>query len=60
MPKKQIAIFVVIDVILVVAAVIAAFRHVKILHVMMAFIVLSVVNGILLIVTALRGTAARR
>ena len=60
MPKMQIAIFVVIDVVLVLAVVIAVFHHEKIFYVMMAFIVLSVVNGIFLIVTVVRSTTARK
>jgi hypothetical protein len=59
MPKKQIAIFVVIDVILVAAVLVAVFHHVRILYVMTAFIVLSVANGILLILTVLRSTGTR-
>jgi hypothetical protein len=59
MPKKQIAIFVVIDVILVAAVLVAVFHHVRILYVMTAFIVLSVANGILLIFTVLRSTGIR-
>jgi hypothetical protein len=57
MPKKEIAIFVVIDVILVAAAIVAAFRHVKILYVIVAFAVLSVLNGLILIITLVRRTA---
>lgn len=60
MPKTQIAIFVVIDVILVIAVVVAAFHHVKILYVMTAFIVLSVINGIFLIVTVLKNTPPQK
>ncbi|HKR32367.1 MAG TPA: hypothetical protein VJT08_17935 [Terriglobales bacterium] len=56
MPKKQIAIFVVIDVILVVAVLVAAFHHMKILYVLLAFTLLSVVNGIVLIVTVVKNT----
>jgi len=59
MPKKQLAIFVVIDVILVIGVLIAAFQHVKILYVLLAFAVLSVINGIFLIVTVVRNTAQR-
>jgi hypothetical protein len=60
MPRKQIAIFVAIDVILVLAVLVAVFHHVKILYVMTAFILLSVINGIFLIVTVLRSTPARK
>ena len=56
MPKKQIAIFVVIDVILVAAVLVAAFHHVKILYVLLAFTFLSVLNGIVLIVVVLKNT----
>lgn len=56
MPKKQIVLFVVIDVILVVAVLIAAFQHVKILYVLLAFTFLSVINGIVLIVTVVKNT----
>jgi len=56
MPKKQIVLFVVIDVILVVAGLIAAFQHVKILYVLLAFTFLSVINGIVLIVTVVKNT----
>lgn len=59
MPKKQLAIFVVIDVILVIAVLVAAFQHVKILYVLLAFAVLSVINGLFLIVTVVRNTAQR-
>jgi hypothetical protein len=54
MPKKELAIFVVIDLILVVAAIVAAFRHVKIVYVISAFFVLSAVNGVVLIVTVVK------
>jgi hypothetical protein len=57
MPKKEIAIFVVIDIILVAAAIVAAFRHVKILYVIVAFAVLSVLNGLILIITLVRRPA---
>jgi hypothetical protein len=56
MPKKQIAIFVVIDVILVVAVLVAAFHHMKILYILLAFTLLSVLNGIVLIVTVVKNT----
>ena len=54
MPKKQIAIFVVIDLILVAAVIIAVFRHVSVVHAMAAFVVLSVINGLFLIVTVVK------
>jgi hypothetical protein len=54
MPKKQIAIFVVIDLILVSAVLVAAFHHVRILYVLLAFTLLSVINGICLIVTVVK------
>ena len=60
MPKKQLAVFVIIDLILVVAAIVAALRHVKVLYVMLGFIAFSVINGILLIVTVVRRTEPRR
>ena len=60
MPKKQIAIFVIIDVILVAAALIAVFRHVQIGYVILAFAVLSVLNGIFLIVTVVKNTSTPR
>ena len=60
MPKKEIAIFVVIDVVLVIAVIVAALHHIKILYVMMAFIVLSVINGIFLIVTVLKNTPPQK
>ena len=56
MPKKQILLFVVIDVILVTAVLIAAFQHLKILYVLLAFTFLSVINGIVLIVTVVKNT----
>lgn len=59
MPKKQIAIFVIVDLILVLAVLVAAFRHVKILYVMLAFIVLSAINGIFMIVAVVRRTDGR-
>jgi hypothetical protein len=54
MPKKQIAIFVVIDLILVSAVLVAVFHHVRILYVLLAFTLLSVINGICLIVTVVK------
>lgn len=56
MPKKQIAMFVVIDMILVIAALVAVFQHAKILYVLLAFTFLSVLNGIVLIVTVVKNT----
>ena len=56
MPKKELSIFVVIDLVLVALAIIAAFRHVKILYVVLTFALLSVINGIFLIVTLVRKT----
>lgn len=56
MPNKQIATFVVIDVILVVAVLVAVFHHMRILYVLLAFTLLSVINGILLIVTVVKNT----
>jgi hypothetical protein len=56
MPKKQIAIFVVIDLVLAVAVLVAVFHHVKILYVLLAFTFLSVINGIFLIVTVVKRT----
>lgn len=60
MPKKQLAVFVVVDLILVTAAIIAVLRHVKVFYVMLGFIVFSVVNGIFLIVTVVRKTETRQ
>ena len=59
MPKRQIAIFVAIDLILVAAVVIAVFRHVPILYAMAAFVVLSVINGVFLIVTVVKRTGTQ-
>lgn len=56
MPKKQIAIFVVIDVILAAAVLVAVFHHMKILYVLIAFTLLSVINGVVLIVAVLKHT----
>ena len=58
MPKKQIAIFVIVDLVLVAAALIAAFQHVKISYVILGFAVLSVLNGIFLIVSVVKKTDA--
>ena len=60
MPKKQLLVFVVVDLILVAAAIVAVLRHVKPLHVMMGFIAFSVINGIFLIVTVVRRTEPRQ
>ena len=54
MPKRELAIFVIVDVVLVIAAIVAAFRHVKIVYVLFGFLVLSVINGLVLIVAAVR------
>lgn len=56
MPKKQLAIFIMIDVILVLAVIIAVLHHVRVIYALGAFIVLSVINGLFLIVTVLRNT----
>ena len=60
MPKKEIAIFVIVDAVLVAAALIAVFRHVKISYVLLGFAVLSVLNGIFLIVSVVKKTDAPR
>jgi len=60
MPKKQLAVFVVVDLILVTAAIVAVVRHVKVFDVMMGFIAFSVINGIFLIVTVVRRTETRQ
>ena len=59
MPKKQLAVFVLFDLILVAVAIAAVLRHVKVLYVMMGFIAFSVINGLFLIVTVIRNTKAR-
>ena len=59
MPKKELAVFVVVDLILVALAIFAAFRHVRVLYVMLGFIAFSVVNGIFLIVMVVRKTEPR-
>ena len=56
MPKKELVAFVVVDLILVAIAILAVLRHVKVLYVILAFIVFSVINGIFLIVTVVRKT----
>src|SRR3954467_12517239 len=59
MPKKQLAIFVVVDVILVAAVLIAVFHHVKVLYVLLGFAVLSVINGIFMIVPVVKRTGTQ-
>ena len=59
MPKKQLAIFVVIDLILISAVLVAVFQHVKVIYVMAAFILLSAINGMFLIVTVVKRTGTR-
>ena len=58
-PKNQLIAFVIIDLILVAAAIFAVLRHVQVLYVMMGFIAFSVINGIFLIVTVVRKTEPR-
>jgi len=58
--KKQIAVFVIVDVILVAAVLVAVFHHVQISYVILGFAVLSVLNGIFLIVTVVKKTSAPR
>lgn len=60
MPKKQLAVFVIVDLVLVATAIVAALRHVKVLYVMLGFIAFSVVNGVFLIVTVVRKTEPRQ
>ncbi|PYY00265.1 MAG: hypothetical protein DMG64_17100 [Acidobacteria bacterium] len=60
MPKKQLTVFVIVDLILVAAAILAVLRHVKVLYVMLGFIAFSVINGIFLLVTVLRKTEPRQ
>lgn len=60
MPKKQLIAFVVVDLILVAAAIIAVVRHVKVLYVMLGFIAFSVINGVFLIVTVVKKTEPRQ
>jgi hypothetical protein len=59
MPKKQIAIFVLIDLILVAAVIFAVFHHMRIVPAMIAFTVLSVINGVFLIITVVKSTSTR-
>ena len=54
MPKKELAIFVIIDLILVAAAIIAAFQHVKVLYIIVVFALLTVINGLVLIVSLVK------
>jgi len=60
MPKKQLTVFVIVDLILVAAAILAVLRHVKVLYVMLGFIAFSVINGTFLLVTVLRKTEPRQ
>jgi len=60
MPKKQLALFVIVDLLLVAAAIVAVLRHVRVLYVMLGFIAFSVINGIFLIVTVVRRTEPRQ
>jgi hypothetical protein len=60
MPKKQLALFVIVDLVLVLAAIVAVVRHVKVLYVMLGFIAFSLINGIFLIVTVVRKTEPRQ
>jgi len=59
MPKKQLAIFVLIDLVLIAGVLVAVFQHMKILYVMLAFILVSVINSIFLIVTVVKRTGTR-
>jgi len=59
MPKKQLAIFVLIDLVLIGGVLVAVFQHMKILYVMLAFILFSVINSIFLIVTVVKRTGPR-
>lgn len=54
MPKKELIIFVVIDLILVAGAIVAAFQHLKILYVVAVFGVLTAINGLFLIISIVR------
>lgn len=54
MPKKELTIFVVIDLILVAGAVVAAFQHVKIVYVIAVFGLLTAINGLFLIISIVR------
>ena len=59
MPKKQLAIFIVVDLILLAAVLVAVFHHVKVVYVMLAFILFSVINSIFLIVTVVKRTGTQ-
>jgi len=59
MPKKQLAIFILVDLILVAAVLVAVFQHVKVLYVMLAFILFSVINSIFLILTVVKRTGTQ-
>jgi len=59
MPKKQLIVFIIVDLILVAAAIAAVLRHVKVLYVMLGFIAFSIINGIFLIITVVRKTEQR-
>jgi hypothetical protein len=59
MPKKQLAIFVLIDLVLIAGVLVAVFQHMKILYVMLAFILFSVINSIILMVTVVKRTGTR-
>lgn len=54
MPKRELTIFVVIDLLLVAAVLIAVFHHVKILYVILVFFILSAINGLFLIFAVVR------
>lgn len=54
MPKKELTIFIVIDVILAIAVIIAAFHHLPIVAVLLAFTLLSVINGVFIVVALVR------
>jgi hypothetical protein len=58
MPKTQLIKFVIIDLILVAAVIIAVFLHVRVLYAMIAFVLLSCFNGIYLIVTVVNKPGA--
>jgi hypothetical protein len=57
-PKTQIAIFVAVDLLLVAAVIYAVIRHVPVRQAMYAFIALSVLNGIALIVAVVRRSSS--
>lgn len=54
MPKKELAIFIVIDVLLAAAVIVAAFHHLPILAVLLAFTFLSVINGVFIVIALVR------